>query len=44
MIENEAAELTRERNRMAGREQRRKELDKAGSSSADRKYRRKQFT
>jgi hypothetical protein len=36
MTENEAEELTRERNRRAGREQGRKELDKAGSSRADR--------
>jgi hypothetical protein len=44
MIQNEAAELTRERNRRAGREQRRKELDKAGSSRAGREYTRKQFS
>jgi hypothetical protein len=36
MIENEAAGLTRERDRRAGREQRRKEMDKTGSSRADR--------
>jgi hypothetical protein len=41
MIEKEAAELTGERNRRAGREHRRKEMDKAGSSRADKEYRRK---
>jgi hypothetical protein len=42
MTDNEAAEVTREGNGRAGREQR-MELDKVGSSRTDREYRRTQL-